>query len=198
MMGRLVRSILWIACAAAIIYTPAAHTLKLFIGTAPSYNGVVVTEMVRQRIPNDDLILFGDDRFMPPLVDLFARKYEGSNDRRVYWTFPTLMGNRELEEDMIFDFLCLISGNLDRSITWLLNRSQIETGETPVGKESSILETTFRRNLIIDFTVDAVHYETQDSIFLRGGIKRIMAKVEDEPEVTLYPDPRLTMQCTKR
>ena len=189
------RYLLAAICMAAVMYTPMAHTLKFLIGGKQRYQGVVVAKTVRLTIPDNDLILFGDDRFMPPFLDLVAKKYKDGTGRKLHWIFPILMGNRAIEEAMVADFVCLIAENEKTPITWLLNRGSI-TASATVGNRVGIVVQTFRRSLLVDFDVEEVFYEVHDSIFLRGGVARVVvARGNEGEEEVLYPDPALSSGC---
>ena len=190
------RYLLTAICMAAVMYTPMAHTLKLLIGGTQRYQGVVVANTVRSKIPDNDLILFGDDRFMPPFLDLVAKKYKDGTGRKLHWIFPPLMGSRVIEEAMVADFVCLIAENEKTPITWLLNRGTV-TASATVSNRVGIVLRTFRRHLLVDFDVEDVLYEVHDGIFLRGGVARVVvARGNEGEEEVLYPDPALSSGCS--
>jgi len=190
------RYVLAAICMVAVMYTPVAHTLKLLIGGAPGYQGVVVAETVRSTIPDNDLILFGDDRFMPPFLDLIAEKYKDGTGQNLHWIFPTLMGSRAIEEAMVADFVCLIAENENTPITWLLNRGTV-TASATVSNRVGIVLRTFRRRLVVDFDVENVLYEVHDGIFLRGGVARVaVASGNEGEEEILYPESALSSECS--
>ena len=200
MMALGIRCFLTAICMAAVMYTPMAHTLKLLIGGTQRYQGVVVANTVRPTIPDNDLILFGDDRFMPPFLDLIAKKYKDGTGRKLHWIFPPLMGSRVIEEAMVADFVCLIAENEKTPITWLLNRGTVTASATVSNRVRIDLNTAygqFSRRLLVDFDVDDVLYEVHDAIFLRGGVSRVVvARANEGEEEVLYPDPALSSGCS--
>jgi len=180
---------------AAVLYTPAAHTLKSMTSGTSRYSGVAVTESVRQDIPDEALVLFGDDRFIPPFLDLIANKYKGRGERRLHWIFPTLMGNRAVEEAMVRDFVCLVRRNGATPIVWLLNRDRVLSSENGDRKVSVVIQT-FRRRLLVDFMVDEMLYDVHDSVFLRGSLTRIVvADADGNIAKMLYPDLVNSSEC---
>ncbi len=185
------RILLSFVCMAAVLYTPAAHTYKLLFGAAPRYNGILVTTEVRQRIPEADMVLFGDDRFVPPFLDLITEKYKAEGRRRLHWIFPTMMGNIASEEAMVRDFVCLIAGKQNQALTWLLNRDRIKSWDR-AGQRAVVVVETFRRQLFVEFLVDDVIYEVQDSVFLRGHIGRISAADADGDVTDVLLSPPIT------
>jgi hypothetical protein len=194
-MERALWMVLSVACMAAVLYTPAAHTLKSMTSGTPSYSGVTVTESVRQKISDDALVLFGDDRFMPPFLDLIANKYKGGRERQLHWVFPTLMGDRALEEAMVRDFLCLVGRNRATPIVWLLNRDRVPAWQNGDRKAAVVIQT-FRRRLLVDFVVDELLYDVHDSVFLRGGIVRVVvADANGGIAEILYPGLVNSSEC---
>jgi len=179
---------------AAIMYTPTAHTLKTVVAGTPRYSGSYVIDVVRKKIFGSELFFFGDDRFMPPFLDLIVEKYKGGT-HRLYWIFPTLMGNRVLEETMVQGFVCLIIENKSAPVIWFLNRDRIRSWQTNKQNANVVVET-FRRHLLVDFAVDEVLYDVHDSVLLRGRVSSIVAVDNDDGlQETLYPSSPKSLEC---
>ena len=115
-----------------VLFNPAAHTLKHVLLDEPRYHGFGAVDLVHAKISANDTLLYTDDRFAPPFLDLVTKTYDGTGSVSAYWIFPPLMGGRELEKRTVMDFVCRIRQDEGGTVVWAVTKNLVVSVAHPV------------------------------------------------------------------